>query len=366
MALAVATGRGKRGSLLIAAAIGAAASLAVTGFVFPKNNDLFYYSVISNLSSDVQFRNDVFVNSLSHFSSGLWLALRGAPDVVNPYWLFLILDVLSRILTFVGALACADLLGVRSLSQRLVFSLVFAASFLMSQDALAGAGGLFIDNFTHTEVDNGLFLASLALAVRRKTGASIVVLGLMAFFNAFFAVWAVFPLAAVVAWQGWRGELRPSRLAVQVAAGGAVAAVLAAPVALSVLQNRGYGSTSDFDYLAYLQSYYPNHFLFGSITLPQKAGLLAIVAVTFLSLATIGGFARAFAAAAVGAVAVYLVGILAPLVTHSQTVLNLHLLRSSVLIHLLCATSTAALATGWLSSPDRRDALFRGLCWPSS
>ena len=349
-----------RGSVFLAAVVGAAISIAISGFLFPTGNQLFYYAIISNISSEPQFANDVFANSLPHFSSGLWLALRGTPRYIDPYWMVLGLLVLSRLLNLLGALSCARLLGLKSFPQLLLFSIIFSASFLMSNFALGGFGGLFINTFTHSEVGNGLFLLCIAAAVRQKVALSVIILGLIFFFNAFFAVWVAPLLCIVLAIQWLRGETPISRLLIQGLAGAAIALVIAMPVVLSVARNRGYGAATDFDYLEYLKQYYPYHFLFSSLGLGEKIGLAAIAIMALISFTLLGGPARYFLAVTIGAIGVYVIGIFVPAFTHSPAILNLHLLRSSVMIQLLCATSLSALAAKWWFDDDKVNAFFRG------
>ncbi len=56
--------------------------------------------------------------------------------------------------------------------------------------------------------------------------------------------------------------------------------------------------------------------------------------------------------ALIGYAAVYVFGILAPSITHSPVILNLHLLRVGVFIHFLTAIGVLALIVKWLENDD--------------
>jgi hypothetical protein len=53
-----------------------------------------------------------------------------------------------------------------------------------------------------------------------------------------------------------------------------------------------------------------------------------------------------------GYLAVYLIGVIAPYLTHNMTVLNLHLLRVSTMFHLLAALGSGTLIVRWLASEE--------------
>ena len=180
--------------------------------------------------------------------------------------------------------------------------------------------------------------------------------GLTFFVNAFFGVWTAFVIGVVFLVQIWRGELPWRKALVQGAIGAVPAVLLAAPVVLAVLANPEFGQPQAFDYAAYLNEYYPIHFLFASIGLAGKLGLVLIVAAAASSFVLLGQTGRPWIVALVAACALYILGIAVSYATHSATILNLHLLRSSTLVHLLAAFGLCALATRWLFDSDKRAA----------
>ena len=98
---------------LALAAITAALSLAYKGFLFGIENNVFHLPIVGGLYDEPQYRDDVFIQSLRYFSSGVWLLLGGfEKHFGHTQALFLVLAYLSRWLCFVGFLCCASLLGV--------------------------------------------------------------------------------------------------------------------------------------------------------------------------------------------------------------------------------------------------------------
>src|SRR5450631_1988457 len=152
-----------RAGFWIAAAFGTLISLAITGFVFATNNNLFHLPIVAELYNEPQFANDEFIQSLRYFAAGPWILLRGSASYVDPYWTFLFLFVIGRFLSFVGFLACARLLGIESRREQLFFSLLVSTTYLLRGPSFAGDGGLFINFFQHSEIANGLFLLVLYL-----------------------------------------------------------------------------------------------------------------------------------------------------------------------------------------------------------
>lgn len=103
---------------LVAAIAGSLVSLAITGFLFAISNNLFHLPIVADLYDEPQFAQDSFIQSLRYFSAGPWLLLHGTARYIGPYFLFLILALLSRFLSFAGFLACAQVLGVKRRKER--------------------------------------------------------------------------------------------------------------------------------------------------------------------------------------------------------------------------------------------------------
>ena len=333
--------------LAVIAASGALISILTTGFMVGVRNDLYYLPIVRALYNEPQFAADAFIQSLRYFSAGPWILLKGVANHFDPYWILLGLDFLSRFLSFIGFLACADILGLRRRSERALFAALLCATPLLRGQSLAGDGGLFINYFTHSEVDNGLTLIILFLLIRGWLASALIVNGLVFFINAFIGVWdAVMTIAVTGALllnreidlrtAAWRGSL-----------GLLLAAILAVPVLINILANPDFGRHFDFDYVVFLEQFWPYHFIFRDIAGYEKIGLVTVVILGAVAFHAFGRPARLFLVAMAAFSMVYIVGIVAPYLTHSALVLNLHLLRISSMLQQLAVLGSLALATSW-------------------
>jgi len=182
----------------------------------------------------------------------------------------------------------------------------------------------------------------------------------MFFCSDFVAVWNAVPLTLLFASQVFARKLGVVQLLGRGAVGIGIFAVLAAPVVLAVIASPDFGQPIGFDYRSYLDQFWPFHFLFNSIPLNQKLGLLALIMTGGAALMAIGDAARPFLLAFGGYILVYAIGIVLPMLTGNATLLNLHLLQSGSAIHLLTALATCALATRLMRSTDERAARLFG------
>ncbi|MGO8846972.1 MAG: hypothetical protein ACLQFI_16890 [Methylocella sp.] len=337
----------------IAVAVGTLVSLAITGFVFGTNNNVFHLPIVAELYNEPQFAKDEFMQSLPYYASGPWILLRGSASYVDPYWTFFFLSVISRFLSLVGFLACARLLGIESRYEQLFFSLLISTTYLLRGPSFAGDGGLFINYFNQSEISNGLFLLVFYFALRRRIAVAMALVGVIFFVNAFFAVWTIFVLGTVLLFQILRGDLAWSQVILRCSIGFCIAGLFAAPVVVSILSNPDFGKSIVFDYVSFLNEYFPFHFLFGPNSLAQKIGLAFLTMIGLGAFILLGRPGRLWLFALLAVCAIYVVGIFAPYATHSPTILNLHLLRSSTLIHLLSALAVCSLATAWWFGEDR-------------
>jgi hypothetical protein len=337
------------------------ASLLFTGSVFGVDNHLFHLPIVHRLFNEDQFSNDAFIQSLRYYSSGIWLLLAGAERYAGDgHLLFHILLYLSRLLSFVGFVCCASLVGIRSVREVLVFCLVLCFVDILDGTSLAGHGALFVSSFGHSEVANGTILLAIYFAARAEIAIAVVFAGLTFFINAFMGVWVVLPLASVVASLLWRGRIGIRRLSAQLAVGGTLSAVLAAPVLINIFSNPDFGKAVDFNYPEFLRDYYGAHFFASASPVYGLILLLAIAIVGWLALSRLKYGEVEFKAALAGMVGLYAAGIIVPALTSSPIILNLHLLRSGLMIHMLAAMAGAALVTKWLNSEDGYESTILG------
>ena len=333
--------------LFLIAAVGALLSIIATGFVVGVRNDVYYLPIVQALYDDPQFAQDAFIQSLRHFSSGLWMLLSGSATHVDSYWLLLCLDFLSRFLTFAGFLACATLWGVRSRREAALFAGLVCATSLLRGQSLAGDGGLFINYFTHSEMANGLTLLMLFCLARGRLATSFVINGIVFFINAFIAVWDSAMIVAVLVTMTLAGRIDWRRNARHGALGLALAALVAMPVLRNIFRNPEFGTAPNFNYVTYLDEFWPYHFLFSEIAPREALNLAALVAVGLVAFVALGRPSRPFIAATLAFIAVYVMGMMAPHVTDSTFILNLHLLRVSSMLQLMAVLGSLVLTTRW-------------------
>jgi hypothetical protein len=334
-------------AFLVVAAIGSVVSIVATGFVVGVRNDVYYLPIINALYDESQFANDSFIQSLRYFSSGPWILLSGVAKYVDSYWLLLFLDFVSRFIAFAGFLACADLLGVKGRREIIFLTALLCMTSLLRGQSLAGDGGLFINYFTHSEIANGLTLIILALLIRGWLVTALATNGLVCFMNVFIGVWDGIVIAAITMMMALKGEISWRNILLKGLIGTILAALLAAPVIRNVLIDPDFGKPLNFDYLTYLEEFWPYHFIFSEIATYEKVGLASMVALGIVAFAAIGRQSYPFIVATLAFVAVYAVGIIVPHVTHSPLVLNLHLLRVSTMLQLLVVLGSLVLTTKW-------------------
>jgi hypothetical protein len=343
----------KRLEVLVLGVLGAAVSLALSGYQFGIINNLFHLPIVAALYDEPQFVNDSFIQALRYYSSGVWMLLDGSGHYIAPYWLFFGLDYLSRLLSFVAFLCCGTLLGVTTTRERVIFVVILCFSSLLHGYSYPGNGGLFINYFTHSEIANGTILLTFYFAARGRFTEALTLNGVTFFINAFIAIWTIPPLGLIAALLVWRRELGMRSLLLRAGAGFALGGLFMLPVLWNIVGNPELGGTGGFDFRRFLLDYYPDHILF-SVASPRH--MLALATATlygFTCLFALGKRAGALQAALCGSVLLYAVGIALPLVTSLPLILNFHLIRSSTVIHLLVALASAALATKWLGDDDR-------------
>ena len=137
------------------------------------------------------------------------------------------------------------------------------------------------------------------------------------------------------------------QLLLRASVGAIPAAVLAFPILHNVFTNPDFGQPLGFDYITYLEEFWPYHFLFWDIGWYEFAGLAAVIALATISFIALGNRAFFFLVALGSFTVIYAIGIAVPYLTHSPLFLNLHLLRVSTMLQLLGTFGCLVLATRW-------------------
>lgn len=339
-------------ALLVIAVISSLVSIIATGYLVGVRNHVYILPIVNALYDESQFANDSFIQSLRYYSSGPWILLSGIAKHLNIYWLFLCLDFLSRFIAFTGFLACATTICLKERREMTLLAALLCTTSLLRGQSLAGDGGLFIDYFTHSEIANGLTLLIIFFLIRGRLLAALVTNGLVFFTNAFIGVWNAVPIAAITLAIAVRGEVSRRDILLKGLIGSLLAILLATPVIRNILTNPDFGNTLNFDYVAYLEEFWPYHFIFDDIATYEKIDLASLLGLGIASFVALGKRSRLFLIAIASFSAVYVVGIIVPHVTHSALLLNLHLLRVSTMLQLLTAFGALALATKWWFAED--------------
>lgn len=352
------------GIVLLVVLLCALLTIAISGQQAGQNNNLFHMPILERLYDRPQFADDQYMQSLRHYASGFWLLLTGALRLPAALELFLPLAIMSRVLFFAGVLMLARPLGIVGRKTQCIFLLLVALSPLLRGFSAAGGGGMFINEFTHSELANATMLMALALAARQRFTAAIAVAGVTFFINIFMAVWLAVPVVLLMALALQRGAITFARLLRQTGWGVLACVPLVAPILLNVSANPDFGRAIAFDYRLFLLEYWPNHFLIGEIPLREIAKLLlAVAAGVAASLLLDRDERRTALAILAGFLAIWILGTIAPSLTSSPTVLNLHLLRSSALLLIMAGMILAAAATRLILSGNRADRLVWAPLW---
>ena len=246
-------------------------------------------------------------------------------------------------MSFIGFLCCASLLGIVTRRDKIIFTLVICFISFLDGDSHAGAGGLFLRYFTHSEIANGSVLLAIYFAAKGRFSAATLALGVTFFTNVFIAVWLAPLLLAFAVALLAKQETDIVTICVRVSAGIVLCVPLAWPVIHSIVSNPEFGGSIDFDFATFLRQYYPVHVLISSIPASDIAALAGVAAIGAVALWRLGPRAAELRVAYIGVMVVYAVGTVLPHMTGSPLLLNLHLLRSSTIIHLLAGLAAAAL-----------------------
>jgi hypothetical protein len=346
---------------LAIAVAGSLLSILTSGFVFGVENNIFHLPIVAGLFNEPQYQDDAFIQSMRYFASGIWIVLTDAQKHFDhTEQLFFALNFLSRLLSVLGFLCCASLLGITDRRDRIVFTLLVCSMPLLFGYSPAGTGGLFINYFTHSEIANGTILLAIYFAARARFMAAAVALGVTFFVNAFMAIWLAPLLALIGISLLVRKQTTLGAICSRTMAGLLICVPFVFPVLHAILTNPELGKSLGVDYAAYLHEYFAGHSLIDSVPIVGIVNMIAITALGAIALYWFGPMARELQVAFCGAIFLYLLGVVVPAVSTSPFVLNVQLLRSGTMIHLLAGLAIAALATIW----SRRDssALFLPGC----
>lgn len=345
--------------LLLASGFAAALSIGTQGFVFGYSNNVYHVPIVEHWVRSPVFSGDPFIASLRYYVSGLWSVLGYVHLPGSTESVFFLGHFLTRWATLFVLCAIARESGIKGLWGVCALDVWFGIIPLLRGLTPLGKGDLFLVFFTHTEVTTPLVLLALLLAVRARFLWALAIVGVIFDINAFVGVWTACALSVALLWRA-RFEADRRRLLIGSGLGIGIAGALALPVGywmlLALIRQPMYPA---FDYVTYLREYFPDHFLIEAARPSDVIMLLAIVGTASLAIRELDD-SKVWRAAFLGFGLVFGAGVLLPAVSHSATLLNLHLLRVDGLLRLNAVVLLAILGARKLTGGE--DERLAGVC----
>jgi hypothetical protein len=183
------TGGSKSVTVGFLSLVGALASIAVQGFEFGINNNVFHIPYVLRLYDDPVYATDPFYQSLKYFVSWVWPIVSLAVTPENIATVFFIAHVLSRWMAFAAILLVSLHFGLRTPWALVAIVFFFVVSPIFQGYLPVGKTGLFINYFTHSEVTHPLLLCSMLLLAQGRLNWAFLVNGITFNVNAFIGVW---------------------------------------------------------------------------------------------------------------------------------------------------------------------------------
>lgn len=329
--------------MVVWALLASAVSITLQGFEFPTANNFFHLPIVIEYVRTAEGPHDAFHATLDNFASVVWPLLRPFATEWNAGWVFLAAHWLSRagiVLSFYGMLR--SLLSARwAAAAGAVLILPFISTFFSA--TIVGQSEQLPRGFTHSEVAIALVLGALALSLKRRFVLAGLMLGICVNVNAFYAVWGVAALGVArlfelrerpgAAW--WRETLWAV----------VALALAAAPMTYRIVMHEliAAPAVAPFDYVRFLADYWPYHFLIQYVAVDHLAFVIVILTQSIIAF-RYALTRRDLAVIALAFGGLFALGIVAPLLTGSRLLLNMHLLRSDTMIVYLFAAAAIAAA----------------------
>jgi hypothetical protein len=343
------------GSFSILALFLAILSSIETGFYYGKSNNIFHIPIVLKLYDLPQFADDAFYQSLRYYSSLLWPLLATFTTEATASTVFLLVFVVSRLILFIALLWLAFEFGARTIGTLGLAGLFLVATHFLKGVSPVGAHDLFIDYLSHTTLATALLLLSMLTQLRGYWLLSCTLAGLAFSTNAILGIWAL-SIIIVIRFAGPSGILRqniPLYSLVGLALGALAFLLTASPALLWIVKAKfASGMNVDFDYRAFIMSYFPDHFLIHAASPTSIGALIIAVVIGFYGIMA-EGLSRPWRAAWWALLGIFCFGIILPYLFNSRDVFNLHLLRIDGVITYWVVTYLAATLATSLTRMDR-------------
>ena len=331
-------------SPLMLACFAAICSIAIQSFDFAINNNLFHIAIVLRLYDLPQFATDLFVQSLRSFASPVYLLMSALASEENVAGWFFAFHVATRVLTFHAMILITLECGVKRDARLVIAVAVLVVAKAIYGTSPVGGDGMIMRYFTHSELAQAFALFGIVFLLRGRLLPAALMGGVAFDVNAFVGIWMLAPIGIAAA----AGLIArdPSHglkdRAIRVILAGLLFGMPALPVAVWI-QSIVAGQAVDFDYPAYLRSYYGKHFFLDA---SDPWSIIQLVTATIAGAAAIARLRPSPAHWMVfsGLLAVFVGGAAVDRLTHSRLILNLHMLRVDGLIVLLAACFTVSAA----------------------
>lgn len=329
-------------------------SITASGFDFGSGNNVFHIPYVLRYGELDQFRSDALYHSLDKFASIIWPLIRLFGNEQNVSALFLTGAVVSRALAFFALLwffrkNCENDAKIFSVS------LVSAAacSWMMGSSEL-GEHGIFISNFTHSEVTWGPLMAAIIATQYRKLELAAAFAGMVFLINAFVGIWLFIVLAFAVAFDTQRYSWKT------IIHAGIVLIILCSPVIIWIALDLAKSiKVPEFSYIEYIRTYFPHHFLIEAASV-EKIVLVLLFAVCGFAAAWFQKNRNFWNSVLAGCLFLLLAGTVLPYLFDQRFVFNLHLLRADGLLQFFAAILSIYVAVNLLfaSESDRAEQIL--------
>ena len=327
-------------------------SIIFTGFVFGKNNNLFHLPILFSLPELPQFKDDLFIQSLRFYSSGFWQSLAGLGLICDLRIVLFLFFIFSRILFFIGFFLCCSLINKISFKSGVFLGTVCCVSPFSYGLSYAGDGGLFIDYFTHSEFTNGLTMLFIFCLCNRKYCAGGVLNGIISFFNFFIAAWNFFVFLFIGILFRFRKIIILKRGYLSYFLGGLAFFVFLLPTIFNIVKNPCFGKSLGFSFKSYLLYYWPFHSLAQSIPVLVYFKLFLVFFLCGFSFFYLKPRLVLFEIVFFAFTTLYCLGVLVSFIWPTYFVLNLNILRSSVVFHFFAVFLFANVFYSFFKSRD--------------
>ncbi|MGG5817449.1 DUF6798 domain-containing protein [Falsiroseomonas sp. HW251] len=333
--------------LCVIAAVAAALTILVQGFVFGWSNNLFQVPFVEGWFDDPAFANDAFVQSLRFFASWVWSLAGLMAPATGTEQAFLILHIASRFLMMLTAALLVREVGPRGVAGIAVAMLALALADGLHRTSRVGGHDLYYWFFSHSGVTWPVILLSLLALIRGHVVAAVAANGVVFGINGFVA--ATHGVGLLTGALGLWPKERAGRwrLVRQWLLGLVLALLVGAPTLVWVWQMLATQPppAAGFDGRDFLWSYWPEHWWVSFAPWRDRLWAVLNAVAGLLALLLLGKRARVLLWAYCGYAAVFALAGLLPHVTHSLTILNLHPLRIGSGLVTFLATLAVVAAT---------------------